>query len=343
MKNIIPKEDRLVNSLSWSKVSTWQKSKKQFIKQYFEKEPFFETKEVIFGSTLWNMIEIWEFENEDKITEKVLRNFDGVVEVNEKKERRIRESIENIKSNPEFIAKLQDMAFDFGSEMETKMISFIDWVCILWYADNTTADWKKLKEFKTGKTPWTQEKVDNHGQLDFYCLMTYLEKGYFPEDVELTWFETKDDSEGGITVTGKIKTFKYDVEKNKERILARKEKLPKIFKDIMQAQLDWQWSEEKQEIDENLFKKLWEVEKEKSRLDDISKEIKSQIEEDMKKKNITDWKIEWVWSVGYTIRKSYEYNDEVKQAESFYKKMKKDFEQNNEYTEKASLTFRFNK
>jgi len=52
MENIIPKENRLVKSLSWSKVWSWQKSKKQFVKTYFDKAPFFETKEIIFGSTL---------------------------------------------------------------------------------------------------------------------------------------------------------------------------------------------------------------------------------------------------------------------------------------------------
>jgi hypothetical protein len=38
----------IVKSLSWSRIYSWTNSKKQFIKTYFEKEPFFETKEIIF-------------------------------------------------------------------------------------------------------------------------------------------------------------------------------------------------------------------------------------------------------------------------------------------------------
>jgi hypothetical protein len=40
--------EKLVKSLSWSKISTWLKNRKQFIKTYFEKEDFFETKEILF-------------------------------------------------------------------------------------------------------------------------------------------------------------------------------------------------------------------------------------------------------------------------------------------------------
>ena len=346
MQDIIPRENRLVRSLSWSKVWAWQKSKKQFANIYFWKKDFFETKEIIFWSTLWNMIEMWEYNMTEDIVEKVMQDFKGERVIDARKETMVRKCIDNIQQNPEYIEKLQEMSFDFWSEMEIKMDSFINDVYLIGFADNGTDDWKTIKEFKTWKTPWTQDKVDNHWQLDFYCLMTYLTKWYLPDEVELIWFETIDDWTGWITVTGKVETFKFDVQKHKERILAWEKRIPEIFEDIMREQLLWQ--EEKDSIkwenfDDNLFMELRDVEKAKARLDLQASDIKKQIEIQLKENNLSEYKLEGFGSVGYTSRKKYTYNDEVKQAESNYKNLKKAFENDNEYTETKSLMFRINK
>lgn len=345
VKEIIPREERLVRSLSWSKVSMWQKSKKQFMDTYFSGKEFFETKEIIFGSTLWNMIELWEYHDTEMIVDKVMRDFYGEVVVDPRKEKIVRQSIENIQGNPEFIQKVQEMSFDFWSEMETKMMRFIDDVCLIGFADNTTADWKMIKEFKTGKWAWTQSKVDEHWQLDFYCLMTYLEKWYLPDDVELTWFQTKDDWNWGITITGEIKTFKYDVEKFKDRILAWEKKIPEIFEEVMEAQLEWQKAKDEAnptDFDDNTFIKLAEIEKQKKELDEQAKELKKKIEENMTENNLKDYKMEGVGTIYYTTRKKWEYDDSIKNMEADFKKAKKDFETQNEPTESTSISFRFN-
>gem|GEM_PF-6524892 len=67
--------DRKVKSLSWSKVYLWLNDRKNFIKTYFEGEPFFATKEVIFGSVLGAMIELQEFEDEDRIIQRVMSDL----------------------------------------------------------------------------------------------------------------------------------------------------------------------------------------------------------------------------------------------------------------------------
>ena len=346
MKEIIPKEQRLVRSLSWNKVNMWQKSKKQFRDIYFGKKDFFETKEIIFGSVLWNMIETWEYLNEDELVKQVMSDYSWEQVIDNRKETIVRQSFKNILANKEFIKKLQELSFDFWSEMEIKMDAFIDNVYLIWYADNWTENWKNIKEFKTWKTAWTQEKVDNHWQLDFYCLMTYLTKWYLPDDVELIWFETKDDWNGWITVTWKIETFKFDVQKHKERIFSWIEKIPQIFEDIQKEQLKWEEEQKKskwEKFDDNLFMELRDIERQKARLDEQSKDIKKQIEEQLKENNLSEYKLEWFGSVWYIIRKKWEYNDEVKKAEQYYKEVKKAFESENEYKESKTLMFRINK
>ena len=344
-KYLIPKEQRKVRSLSWSKVKMWTENKKNFINTYFDWKPFFETKEIIFWSTLWNMIEMWEYYDIEKIVDKVMRDFNGEVVVDIRKEKIVRQSIINIQENPEFIWKLEELSFDFWSEYEIKMDSFIDDVYLLWFADNWTDDWKKIKEFKTWKGAWTQKKVNEHWQLDFYCLLTYLTKWYLPDDVELTWFPTKDDWNWGITITGEIKTFKYDVEKFKDRILGWEEKIPKIFLDIQKEQIAWEtqkdW-ETAEKIEDNKIMELADLWKQIKRLQEREKEIKKEVEEDLKNNWVEKYALDWIWTAYFTKRKTYKYPDEIKELETEYKEKKKEYEKsdNAEFTEKESFTFR---
>jgi len=344
-KYLIPKEERLVKSLSWSKVWAWQKSKKQFIETYFEWKPFFETKEIIFWSVLWNMIELWEFEDREKIVAKVMQDFSWNEVIDPRKEKLVRQSIENILANNEFVEKIKEMYFDFWSEFEIKMDAFIDDVYLIWFADNWTDDWKKIKEFKTWKTAWTQKKVDEHWQLDFYCLMTYLTKWYLPEDVELTWFETKDDWNWWITVTWKIKTFKFDVEKHKDRILSWIDKIPKIFLDIQKEQLAWQ-EQKKWETAENIevskIEKLADLSKTIKELQEQEKELKKEVEEELKNNWLEKFALDGVWTAYFTKRKTYKYPDYIKELETTYKEKKKEYEKSDEaeFEEKETFTFR---
>lgn len=47
-------------------------------------------------------------------------------------------------------------------------------------------------EFKTGKQPWTQKRVEDHGQLKMYTLLLWQQHKIYPEDVQwfLEWAET---------------------------------------------------------------------------------------------------------------------------------------------------------
>jgi hypothetical protein len=63
----------------------------------------------------------------------------------------------------------------------------------------------------------------------------------------------------------------------------------------------------------------------------------------MNKYSLKDYKIEWLWSVFYTQRKSYEYDENIKNAEDTLKQIKKDFEKTHEPIIKESLSFRLSK
>lgn len=65
---------------------------------------------------------------------------------------------------------------------------------LLGYMDTSDLENKRLREFKTGnnKNPWTQKRVDDHGQLTMYALMIYLSHKIKPEelDIHLDWMPT---------------------------------------------------------------------------------------------------------------------------------------------------------
>lgn len=64
------------------------------------------------------------------------------------------------------------------------LIGFVDNFC--------TETNRKLREYKTGKKPWDQKRVDAHGQIDMYLLMNYITNKVRPEEVEcaLEWIPT---------------------------------------------------------------------------------------------------------------------------------------------------------
>lgn len=99
-----------------------------------------------------------------------------------------------------------------------------------------------IGEYKTGKIPWSDSKVQKHEQLTFYAVAVRSKFGVMPHRAELHWIETKDEEDVSsfwgkadkqIAVTGKILTFirEFDV-----RELDRMEKeIVKTAHDISNA------------------------------------------------------------------------------------------------------------
>lgn len=68
-----------------------------------------------------------------------------------------------------------------------KLIGFVD----------TYEPHKELGEFKTAKKLWTQDKVDNHGQLDMYALMLHIQHQVNPDKMKfyLECVQTKENGD----------------------------------------------------------------------------------------------------------------------------------------------------
>jgi hypothetical protein len=63
-----------------------------------------------------------------------------------------------------------------------------------------------IGEVKTGRTPWTQARVDRHDQFDFYDLLVWLRYGRRARTLRLSWAPTEWSS-GRPELTGEVRTF----------------------------------------------------------------------------------------------------------------------------------------
>ncbi len=102
-------------------------------------------------------------------------------------------------------------------------------------------------EYKTGKHPWTQAKVQKHDQLTLYAAMLKVMTGKVPEYCDLVWIETRDSiaesedfwrtGEKKINCTGKIVTFRREFD---EREINRMESIVrKAAEEISEAYLEF--------------------------------------------------------------------------------------------------------
>lgn len=83
------------------------------------------------------------------------------------------------------------------NKMEHKFEIVFDGIPLVGYADTFCTDTKKkIGEYKTSKKPWTQEKVDGHGQLTMYALMNFVTNKIKPEELEI-FLENVQTHEGG--------------------------------------------------------------------------------------------------------------------------------------------------
>jgi len=108
----------------------------------------------------------------------------------------------------------------------------VNGVPILSYLDTYDSKNNVFREYKTGKIPWTMQRVQKHDQLVFYATALKWSNGKMPYECHLDWIETKvgsldvDDfwreKEDLIQVTGRIKSFCREFD---EREIERMENL----------------------------------------------------------------------------------------------------------------------
>ncbi len=188
------------------------------------------------GHLSWSAISCWltnperfrreYFENAEKLDTKYLRFGKGIAEL-----------IENGKHKE----LLPDLVVYEKPEFEIRVE--VAGVPILGYLDGYNPSNNTFGEYKTGKHPWTQAKVQKHDQLTLYATMLKALTGKIPEYCDLHWIETKDGAvqtedfwrtnEKQINCTGKIVTFRREFD---EREIDRMEfTVQKVAEDISDA------------------------------------------------------------------------------------------------------------
>ena len=115
-------------------------------------------------------------------------------------------------------------------EFRVEMKSGKEKIELLCKPDTMRADMSAFKEYKTGKTPWTQKKVDGFGQLTFYATGMYLKTGHIPKDIELVHVPTESQLDEKIAVTGVL--LRYPTTRNMADILKMMARISKAWAKI---------------------------------------------------------------------------------------------------------------
>lgn len=113
-----------------------------------------------------------------------------------------------LETDPTFLPSIpreKKMEYEFTATYKRKKLTG--------FADSFCDENLRLREYKTGVKAWDQKRVDEHGQITFYCLMKYLKDKTKPEDILCTlhWMPTVRKEKGDFTV---VIEFVKDIEKN---------------------------------------------------------------------------------------------------------------------------------
>lgn len=200
--------------LSWSQLNLWLTNKERFRKEYFENTDKLDTKYLRFGKGF------------AKLMEDIAKNPECL------KDRRW--AMDNVRMDvmsPEYVDFVNNLKWYDTPEFEIKCE--VLGVPILSFIDSYDSKNNVFYEFKTGKHPWDQSKVQKHDQLVFYAMALKHSKGKTPESCDLIWIQTKEGakesvdfwregSNTAIHITGNIKDFHREFD---EREIERLEEL----------------------------------------------------------------------------------------------------------------------
>jgi len=87
-----------------------------------------------------------------------------------------------------------DPQYDFVPRFprfEREMLVVIDGIPVKAAIDNIDDLINKFRDYKTGRTKWTQTKVDKHLQLDLYSLLLEEEDGFVDDECFITHIEAE--------------------------------------------------------------------------------------------------------------------------------------------------------
>lgn len=158
--------------LSWSALTLWMKNPERFKFEYFSGGDKLDTKYLKYGKGFASLVE------ELNEIQKRTGSKDVAVE-----ELAAKHSLDdNMKS-----VLLQ---LDTDGDSECEILVEVAGVPILSYLDLDKPKDNSFNEYKTGKIPWTQAKVQKHDQLTLYATVLKWKRGIMPDHCTLTWIET---------------------------------------------------------------------------------------------------------------------------------------------------------
>lgn len=100
-----------------------------------------------------------------------------------------------IETDPTYIPQLPRGIMEYGIEV------MMDDIALVGYMDSYIQEEKHIHEFKTSsKDGWSQDKVDKHNQLDFYCLLLMLKENIKPENVKITLHHLVTEESGDFSI-----------------------------------------------------------------------------------------------------------------------------------------------
>lgn len=150
----------------------------------------------------WSAIASWEYDPEQWYTRYILNE-----KQKENKEMLFGKVFAQSCEDRKPLAKVKLL-----KEVEYPLATIFNGIKLIGFID-TYKPHSSLGEFKTSKKIWTQNQVDNHGQLDMYCLQLYVMHKVKPEDLKiyLQCIQTKENGDFSITFADsppKVHTFK---------------------------------------------------------------------------------------------------------------------------------------
>lgn len=227
--------------LSWSQYSLWKSSKREFYKRYGLGEDRSQNKYFAKGKELGDALEYGD---------------DGDI------------------STDELLSVVLKMVPKLDIMEHKIKCNLSNGYTILSYLDSCKSDLTEFYEYKTSQVPWTQDKVDEHKQLDFYALALYIKSGRaIIPCCTLINIETEQ-TEQGLKYNGVIHKFERTFTENE--LLAFETELIKAIDEIdafeyLELELD-------DEVVDRYIELTERIKADQAELDLIRLEIKIQME-----------------------------------------------------------------
>jgi hypothetical protein len=225
--------------------------------------------------------------------------------------------------------------------MEHKIEVTIGDINLLSYIDSGMESYEEFFEYKTGKEPWTQNRVDLHEQLDFYALCYYIASGETTiPSCTLYWIETEEhELENGnkeIEYTGLVEKF--------ERTFTKQDLVKMMAKIINTRREIDEWEYEELELDEAKVNRYIYLTKQIEEMTNEANLIKLEVQAIMEEQNVKYASSE-KGSFSISERKSWSYSDKLTEKSKKYKdeitKEQKLEQKNGEASYSVSTSLRF--